>query len=195
MKIIKALYVKGAVKKEQYPQVERPEIAFLGRSNVGKSSLMNKILNRKKLVQVSSTPGKTRIINFFEINESFYLVDLPGYGYAKVPTEIKGQWRKMIEEYLTGRIPLKGLVLLLDIRHLPSAADKTMLEWIRFHGYPTLLAATKADKIARGQRQRHLQAISRQLDLKEDEPLLPFSAVTGEGKEALWRHIKGFLDR
>ena len=195
MKILKAEYARGAVKKEQYPLEERPEVAFLGRSNVGKSSLLNKILNRKKLVMVSSTPGKTRLINFFEINESFYLVDLPGYGYARVPLEVKDQWRRMIEEYLTGRLPLRGVVMLLDIRHAPTSADRAMLDWLRFYGYPTALAATKADKIPKGRRRAHLQVIEDELGLKEDEPLIPFSAVTGEGKDALWRHIKGFLDR
>ena len=195
MKVLKAEYLQGAVKKDQYPGQERPEVAFVGRSNVGKSSLMNRILNRKKLVQVSSTPGKTRLINFFEINEAFYLVDRPGYGYARVPLHVKDGWRVMIEEYLTGRIPLRGVVMLVDIRHRPTEADRAMLDWLRFYGYPTVLAATKADKVPRGRRRQALEVIRGALELKEDEPLIPFSAVTGEGKEALWREIKGFLDR
>ncbi len=195
MKVRSARYLKGAVKKEQYPREERPEVAFLGRSNVGKSSLINKILNRKKLVKVSSTPGKTRLINFFEINNSFYLVDLPGYGYARVPHQVRDQWRGMIEEYLTGREPLRGVVMLVDIRHAPTPADMTMLDWLRFYGYPTVLAATKADKVPRGRRRKALQVIAGELSLGDDEPLIPFSSVTGEGKDALWRQIQGFLDR
>ena len=193
--MLSARYLQGAVRKDQYPGQVRPEVAFLGRSNVGKSSLINQLLNRKKLVLVSSTPGKTRLVNFFEINKTFYLVDLPGYGYARVPDSIRNQWRRMTEEYLTGRIPLKGVVLLVDIRHNPTPADGTMLEWLRFHGYPTVLAATKADKVPRGRRRAALGAIVEGLGLSEDEPLIPFSAATGEGKEALWRHIQGFLDR
>lgn len=195
MKVRSARYLQGAVRKEQYPPEERPEVAFLGRSNVGKSSLINRILNRKKLVQVSSTPGKTRLINFFEINDAFYLVDLPGYGYARVPDSVRDEWRRMIEEYLTGRIPLKGVVMLVDIRHHPTPADETMLEWLRFHGYPTALVATKADKVPRGRRRKALADIAGTLHLGDNEPLIPFSALSGEGKDALWRQIQGFLDR
>jgi GTP-binding protein len=195
MKVLSARYLQGAVRKDQYPGLERPEVAFVGRSNVGKSSLINRLLNRKQLVQVSSTPGKTRLINFFDINETFYLVDLPGYGYARVPDSLREQWRRMVEEYLTGRLPLRGVVMLVDLRHKPTPADGTMLAWLRFHGYPAVLAATKADKVPRGRRRAALEVITGELGLTEDEPLVPCSAVTGEGKEALWRHIQGFLDR
>ncbi len=195
MKINKAEYVNGAVKKEQYPTLERPEVAFVGRSNVGKSSLINKLLNRKKLVHTSSTPGKTRIINFFNINDSFYLVDLPGYGFARVPRDVKDQWDKMIEEYLTGRLPLKGVVMLVDLRHPPSKDDVSMITWLRFYGYPMVIVATKADKISRGQRQKHMQEIVKVLNLQEDEPLVLFSASSGEGKDQVWHKVSAILDR
>ena len=195
MKVLTSDYLTGAVKKEQYPTLERPEIAFVGRSNVGKSALINRLLNRKKLAQTSSTPGKTRIINFYNINNSFHLVDLPGYGFAKVPLSVKESWRSMIEEYLTGRLPLKGVVMLVDLRHRPSPEDKVMLDYLRFYGYPKVIAATKADKISRSRRKNHLEVIRTELELDENEPLLLFSSETGEGKENMWRQIRAFLDR
>ncbi len=190
MKIKEAAYLQGAVEKKQYPVNERPEIAFVGRSNVGKSSLLNKLLNRKRLAHTSSTPGKTRLINFYIVNDAFYLVDLPGYGFAKVPPQVKKQWQVMTEEYLTGRLPLRGIVMLVDLRHPPSKDDLAMLEWLRFYGYPTLIVATKADKISRSRQQQHLQVVTKVLALREDEPLITFSTMSGEGKEAVWRWIK-----
>lgn len=194
MKIKSSNYVASAVKEDQFPS-SKSEVAMVGRSNVGKSSLINKILNRKKIAHTSSTPGKTRTINFYDINESFYLVDLPGYGFARVPENVKKSWHSMIEGYLTSRIDLKGVVMLVDLRHPPSKDDLVMIEWLRFFGYPTLIVATKADKISKGRRPKHLKEIAKVLNLEEDEKLVAFSAETGEGKKEVLDAISYFLNR
>lgn len=173
------------------PENNKPEIAFAGRSNVGKSSLINTLLNRKSFARTSSTPGKTQTINFYNINQELYLVDLPGYGYAKVPIKAKEQWGRLIERYLHGSKQLKGVFLLVDIRHAPSKDDKRMYDWIINHGYQPIIVATKVDKLKRSQVQKHIKMIKEELQIKEGGELIPFSAVTKQGKEELWGLIEG----
>ena len=172
MIIKKSEFIISAVKREQYPIDGRNEIAFVGRSNVGKSSIINALTNRRKLAKVSQTPGKTRLINFFLINDDFYLVDLPGYGYAKVSKKEKESWGKTIEMYLTDREELKRVILLVDSRHKPTADDIMMYEWIKHFGYNCVVIATKADKISRGQYQKHFNIIRKKLQLEKDEKII-----------------------
>jgi len=182
--IIKSAEFKGAfVDWHKLPEMDLPEIAMVGRSNVGKSSLINKILNRRNLAKSSSTPGKTRTINFYLVNQSFHLVDLPGYGYAKVSRREQQKWGQIIENYLKNRKQLRGVIHLLDIRHEPTEDDLLMKEWLSHYDIPILIVATKADKISRGARSKHLQAISRKLNLDPGLKPLVFSAETGEGTE------------
>ena len=162
-------FIISAVKRNQYPVDNRVEIAFVGRSNVGKSSIINALTNRKKLAKVSQTPGKTKLINFFLINNDFYLVDLPGYGYAKVSKKEQESWGRTIETYLTGREELKRVVLLVDSRHKPTADDITMYNWIKHFGYECVVIATKADKISRGQYQKHMSIIRKKLQTLKKE--------------------------
>ena len=173
------------VKLEQYPTTNMPEIAFAGKSNVGKSSLINGLINRKALARTSSSPGKTQTINFYNVEELLYFVDLPGYGYAKTSKSERERWGKMIEEYLYNRETLKLIVLLIDIRHEPSANDIMMANWIKQRGYNVMIIATKADKINRSQLNKHVAMIRKTLDLKE-ATIIPFSAVTKKGKEEIW---------
>jgi len=193
VKIRNAEFVKSGVKLSQYPQEDISEIAFAGRSNVGKSSLLNKLVRRKKLARVSKQPGRTQTINFFMVNEQFMLVDLPGYGFARVPISVKKQWGKMIEEYLSKREQLRGVVLLLDIRHKPTEDDKQMVQWLVVNNIPVILVATKADKVAKGKRHRQLSLIKRTLDLPAQQPVIEFSADTGEGKELLLQGLSELL--
>lgn len=184
--LIKSGEFRGAfVDWKQLPADNLPEIALVGRSNVGKSSLINKIVNRKNLAKSSSTPGKTRTINFYLINNSFNLVDLPGYGYAKVSKAEQQKWGKIIENYLKNRKQLRGAIHLVDIRHEPGNHDIAMKEWLSHYEIPILLVATKADKVSRGARQKQLQIISRKLNLESDIKPLIFSAETGEGAEEI----------
>lgn len=168
------------------PDTGRPEIAFAGKSNVGKSSLINGLVNRKALARTSSQPGKTRTINFYQVNEELYLVDLPGYGYASAPEEIKAQWGKMIERYLHTSKNLKGVFLLIDIRHAPSANDRLMYHWILDQGYRPAIIATKLDKIKRSQIQKQLKLIRETLEAEKDTVIIPFSASTRQGREEIW---------
>jgi len=192
--IIKSAEFKGAfVDWHKLPDLELPEIAMVGRSNVGKSSLINKILNRRNLAKSSSTPGKTRTINFYLINQSFHLVDLPGYGYAKVSRSEQQKWGQIIENYLKNRKQLRGVMHLIDIRHEPGENDVLMKEWLSHYGIPILIVATKADKISRGVRQKHLQAISHKLNLDPGLKPLVFSAETGEGTDDLHAAIEEVL--
>ncbi len=193
MKVKSAVYLASAVKDEQFPPATFPEIAFVGRSNVGKSSLLNALLTRKNLARTSSTPGKTRTINFFLINNSFYLVDLPGYGYAKVSQETKKSWGQFMEAYLSGRETLKLIVLLADIRHPPTEQDHDMYQWLIHFDLPTVIVATKADKISRGRWQAHVAQIKKGLGLGQQGPVILFSTETGEGKDALWQKIRQYL--
>lgn len=182
-------FVTSAVRKDQYPTDLRPEIAFVGRSNVGKSSLINSITNRRHLAKVSGVPGKTRLVNFFLINNSFYLVDLPGYGYAKVSKVEKESWGKIIETYLVGREPLKKVVLLVDCRHKPTADDQMMLDWIRHFGYKAIIVATKSDKLTKNELRKSEQVIRETLKLSQEDELMFFSSLKKEGKDELAQRL------
>ena len=175
------------------PDNQRPEVAFAGKSNVGKSSLINGLVNRKALARTSQSPGKTQTINFYNLNEELYLVDLPGYGYAKVSQEIKEKWGKLIERYLHGSRQLRAVFLLIDIRHEPSANDKSMYDWILYQGYSPIIIATKLDKISKGKVNAHLQMIRKGLNSGADTKILPFSAQTKQGREEIWETIEEVL--
>ena len=172
------------------PENLLPEIAFAGKSNVGKSSLINGLMNRKSLARTSSQPGKTQTINFYNINEALYFVDLPGYGYAKVSESIKEKWGKMIENYLNKSKQLKAVFLLIDIRHEPSANDRNMYEWVKYNGYEPVIIATKLDKINRSQRQKHVKMIREGLGMPKEGLIFPFSAVTKAGRDEIWEYIE-----
>ena len=174
----------------QLPDNQLPEIAFVGKSNVGKSSLINALMNRKSYARISATPGKTQTINFYNINEELYLVDLPGYGYAKVSEQEKAKWGKLIERYLHGSAQLKAVFLLIDIRHDPSANDKMMYDWIVAQGYNPIIIATKLDKIKRSQVDKHLKAVRQGLNLVRGTKVLPFSSVTKQGKDDIWAFVE-----
>ena len=176
------------------PDTGRPEVAFAGKSNVGKSSLINGLVNLKALARTSSQPGKTRTINFYRVNEELYLVDLPGYGYAAAPEEIKAQWGKMIERYLHTSQNLKCVFLLIDIRHAPSANDRMMYHWILEQGYRPVIIATKLDKIKRSQIQKQLKLIRETLEAEKDTVMIPFSAATKQGREEIWELIRGLME-
>ena len=171
------------------PENEHPEIAFAGKSNVGKSSLINALMNRKSFARISATPGKTQTINFYNINEELYLVDLPGYGYAKVSEQEKAKWGQLIERYLHGSEQLKAVFLLIDIRHDPSANDKLMYSWIVEQGFNPIIIATKLDKIKRSQTQKQLKLIRTGLNVKPGTQILPFSAETKQGRDEIWALI------
>lgn len=171
----------------------QPEVAFAGRSNVGKSSLINGLLNRKSFARTSSQPGKTQTINFYHINDEFYFVDLPGYGYAKVSAELKAKWGKMIERYLMGSKQLKCVFLLVDIRHEPTANDKQMYEWICAKGLRPVIIATKLDKISRGQVKKQTDMIRKSLKAPAKTTLIPFSAMTKQGAEEIWALIESMV--
>ncbi|AJG98078.1 GTP-binding protein [Clostridium beijerinckii] len=185
MRIKKSDFITSAVKKNQYPIDNRVEVAFVGRSNVGKSSLINSLTNRKKLAKVSQTPGKTRLVNFFLINDDFYLVDLPGYGYAKVSKAEKDSWGKTVEMYLTGREQLKRVVLLVDSRHKPTGDDIIMHEWIKHFGYDVIVVATKSDKLTRNELKKNEKVIKETLKLNPDDKLYFFSSLNKDGKDEL----------
>lgn len=191
---IKKAEFRGAfVELGQLPKGDYPEIALVGRSNVGKSSLINKVVNRRNLAKSSSSPGKTRTINFYMINDSWYFVDLPGYGFAQVSKQERMKWQRMIENYLEKREQLRGVIQLLDIRHVPTENDILMKEWLMYHQIPILMVATKADKISRGARAKHLQQIRKTLALGAEDILIPFSAETGEGVKEVLAAIEEIL--
>lgn len=175
------------------PENERPEIAFAGKSNVGKSSLINALMNRKSLARTSSQPGKTQTINFYNINDAMYMVDLPGYGYAKVSQNEKEKWGKMIENYLHASKQLRAVFLLIDIRHEPSANDKQMYDWISYQGYDPIIIATKLDKINRSQIQKQVKLIKNKLQVKPGTMILPFSAQTKQGRDEIWQVMDEFI--
>jgi GTP-binding protein len=181
----KAEFMISAVKPQQYPEGSRPELAVSGRSNVGKSSLINKLVNRKALAKVGKTPGKTQTINFFNINDEWYLVDLPGYGYAKVAQETRMQWGKMMQTYFRLRENLKGVIQLVDIRHQPTEEDRMMMEMLKVNNIPVLVVATKADKIARGQRPKYLKIIAESFKMSDWKTIIPFSSEDGTGLQEL----------
>jgi GTP-binding protein len=190
MKVNQSEFIISAVGPSQYPQDALPEIALAGRSNVGKSSLINRLINRKNLARTSSQPGKTQTLNYYKINEDLYFVDLPGYGYAKVSQEQRRNWGQFIEQYLTTREPLKLLMQLVDSRHEPSKDDVLMYEWVKHIGIPLVVVATKADKLPRSQWQKHVKVVKQTLGMGKDDPFFLFSSETGQGKEELW----SFLD-
>ena len=173
----------------KFPENEKIEIAFAGKSNVGKSSLINALVNRKALARTSAQPGKTQTINFYKVNDEVYFVDLPGYGYAKVSEEVKEKWGKLIERYLNDSQMLKAVFLLVDIRHEPSANDRNMYEWIVYQGYDPIIIATKLDKINRSQIQKHVKMIKTGLGVKKGTVVIPFSATTKQGREEIWELI------
>ena len=185
MRIKQSEFITSAVKRSQYPEDNRNEIAFVGRSNVGKSSIINSLTNRKKLAKVSQTPGKTRLVNFFLINNDFYLVDLPGYGYAKVSKSEKESWGKVIETYLSDREQLKRIVLLVDSRHKPTEDDIMMYDWIKHFGYDCVVVATKSDKLKNSEFKKNEKVIRDALKLRVEDKLYFFSSLTKKGTETL----------
>lgn len=186
MEVKKSEFIISAVTSEQYPISDFQEVSFVGRSNVGKSSIINSLLNRKKLVKVSSTPGKTRLINFFLVNDKFFLVDLPGYGYAAVSQTEKKKWGDMIEEYLKTRDNLTNVVLLVDIRHKPTADDKMMYDFIKYYRSKVIVVATKLDKITKNSIQKQLKMIREELRLDSQDVLTSYSSLNHTGREKLW---------
>ena len=193
MIIRSAKFICSAVTPGQYPPDDLLEVAFAGRSNVGKSSLINKILNRKKLVRTSKTPGRTQLLNFFEINELWRFVDLPGYGYAKVPAEVQKRWRPMVESYLTTRVNLRGMVWLLDIRREVSKEDLQLWDWLQAKQVEVIIVVTKADKLSKNKRNKQAASIARSLG-REAQELIQFSATSGEGKDEIWLALLRILE-
>jgi len=188
MKVKDAVFVKSAKSPDQYPRKGLPEIAFSGRSNVGKSSLINALVRRRGLAKTSSTPGKTRLLNFFTVNSALSLVDLPGYGFAKVPEKMRGQWGSMVEAYLRGRKELRLVVVLIDARRDPSGQDLQLISWLRHYEIPFIVVITKIDKVSKSRRTVRIRTISRSLEVR-GAAAIPFSAASGEGKEAVWKAI------
>jgi len=194
MIIKSAEFVKSAVKPSQYPLAELPEIAFAGRSNVGKSSLINTLVNRKRLVKTSSTPGRTQLINFFIINKAFLFVDLPGYGYAKVPASVKKTWGPMVETYLSTRKTLKGVVLIMDIRREPGQQELNFIDWLDYYSIPSILTLTKADKLSKTKQIKQHLSIAKALGVDNNDLIL-FSAKTRLGKDSVWDAVEQLIGR
>jgi GTP-binding protein len=192
MKIRSAEFILSASSPWQFPPPTLPEIAFAGRSNVGKSTLINSLLNRKKLVKTSSTPGKTQLINFFNINDKFHFVDLPGYGFAKVPENVRKQWQRLIESYLQERESLRNVVLIVDSRHGPTEQDRQLKEWLDYYERPVLIVASKVDKLKRGQIQKNLKIIRQDLALNKT-PLAHSSLEKGR-REEIWKNLTPWLE-
>ena len=193
MIIKSANFVKSATRPGNYPPADFKEVAFAGRSNVGKSSLINVLVNRRGLVRTSSTPGRTQLLNFFDINGEFYLVDLPGYGFAKVPLAVKKQWGPMVRTYLEGRDNLRALLLLFDIRRVPQQEEIQLLDWLEELQVPTIPIITKVDKITRSRREKQIHPILEATGLPRDAFTL-FSALSREGCEEIWQRIEAALD-
>lgn len=193
MKIISSDLHAIAVQREQYPEDELPEIAFAGRSNVGKSSFINSMINRKNLARTSGKPGKTRTINFYIINDSFRFVDLPGYGYARVSKSEQEKWGTIIETYLSNRKNLKEIVLIVDIRHSPTEQDVTMYKWIRSFGYDGIVVATKADKISKGNIQKHIKIIKEKLGVEDKSLIIPYSSINKTNIEEAWTLFESLI--
>jgi GTP-binding protein len=193
MKVVSSEIVISAVKPEQYPETDLPEFALAGRSNVGKSSFINKMLNRKGLARISSKPGKTQTLNFYLINEILHFVDVPGYGYAKVSKTERAAWGKMIETYFTRREQLRAAVQIVDLRHPPSKDDVMMYEFLKHHDIPCIIIATKADKIPKGKWQKHLKVVRETLDVDKNDRMILFSSETGLGKDEAWSALKSFM--
>lgn len=194
MIIKKADFLTTAVEPHQYPSLGLPEIALAGRSNVGKSSIINALVNRNGLARVGNTPGKTRVINFFTVNDALLLVDLPGYGYAKVSKEERKSWGSLAETYLTTRRALKIIVLMLDIRHEPTEDDALMMQFIRKSGRKLIVVANKSDKIGKNELKKHLDRIRNTLNLSQDTEIIPFSSLKKTGVDLLWDTLEKHLD-
>ncbi|MFN2432493.1 MAG: ribosome biogenesis GTP-binding protein YihA/YsxC [Gemmatimonadota bacterium] len=189
-----ASFVKSVTRLEERPLPRLPEVAFSGRSNVGKSSLLNVLLRRRNLALTSSRPGKTQLLNFFAVGEACYFVDLPGYGYARAPAAVRRAWRPMIERYLRGSDTLRGIVQLLDARHPPSAEDRQMLEFLAELGVPTLFVLTKVDKLGAAQRPGRLREMAEATGIEDEEHVVPFSAVTREGRAEILHAIERLIE-
>jgi GTP-binding protein len=190
MKILAAEFIKSATKPSEYPRGNFPEVAIAGKSNVGKSSLINALVNRRNLAKTSSTPGRTQTINFFLVNGLISLADLPGYGYAKVPQQVRKTWKPMVESYLQTRKEIRLVILILDARRGALPDDLALLDWLDYHRIPSLIVLTKADKLSQIERARQKKTLA-DIALISGKPLSFFSAVTGEGKEEIWRLIRG----
>ncbi|TWT26294.1 ribosome biogenesis GTP-binding protein YihA/YsxC [Planomicrobium sp. CPCC 101110] len=182
--------VISAVRPDQYPEDGLPEFALAGRSNVGKSSFINKMIGRKSMARISSKPGKTQTLNFYKIEEKLFYVDVPGYGYAKVSKSEREAWGKMIERYITGREQLKAVIQIVDLRHPPSRDDINMYDFMKHYGIPCIIIATKADKIPKGKWDKHKKIVRETLDMEKTDPLIVFSSETGLGKDAAWQEIE-----
>lgn len=193
MKVTKAEIVISAVKPEQYPNDPWPHFALAGRSNVGKSSFINKMLNRKNLARTSSKPGKTQTLNFYNINDIFYFVDVPGYGFAKVSKKDREAWGKMIETYLTTSENLRAVIQIVDIRHKPTEDDKLMYNFCKHYEMPVIIIATKADKIPKGKWDKHLKVVKETLNIDPNDPVVTFSSETGKGKDEAWSIIQRYM--
>lgn len=193
MQVHQAEIVISAVRPEQYPATQLPEIALAGRSNVGKSSFINTLINRKNLARTSSKPGKTQTLNFYLIEQAFHFVDVPGYGYAKVSKSEKAKWGQMIETYLTEREQLQAVISVVDARHEPSKDDIQMYQFLKYYDIPTIVVATKIDKIPRGKWNKHESMIKKALDFQSEDDFILFSAETKHGKEAAWAAIEPFI--
>ena len=192
MHVTSAEFITSAVKPAHYPPAQLPEVAFAGRSNVGKSSMINTLLNRRHLVKTSATPGHTQLINFFLINQSFVFVDLPGYGYARAPETVRRQWQPMIETYLSSRSTLQAVVLILDIRRRITPAETDLMAYLSHYGVATLPVLTKADKLSRNQQNHQTRLYGQELGLPTPQLVL-FSARTRQGRDPLWKRIEQFL--
>lgn len=193
MKVNSSDFIISAVGPDQYPDDALPEIALAGRSNVGKSSLINKMINRKNLARTSSTPGKTQHMNYYLINEMMYFVDFPGYGYAKVSKTQRATWGKMVEKYLSERDTLRLVLLIVDLRHSPTSNDKMMFDWLKHYDLPMCVVATKADKIPKSRWQKHIKNMKQELGVLPGDNFIPFSSELGLGKEELWGLIDGYV--
>jgi len=193
MKVNTAEIIISAVKPDQYPDTELPEFALAGRSNVGKSSFINRMIGRKALARISSKPGKTQTLNFYLINEALHFVDVPGYGYAKVSKREREAWGKMIETYLTTRDQLKAVVMIVDLRHPPTNDDIMMYDFVKHFDIPVIVIATKADKIPKGKWEKHLKVVKETLEIEPDDQVILFSSETGQGKENAWAALREFM--
>ncbi|MBO0454947.1 MULTISPECIES: ribosome biogenesis GTP-binding protein YihA/YsxC [Enterococcus] len=195
MKVHNAEIVISAVSPKQYPETDLPEIALAGRSNVGKSSFINTLIDRKNLARTSGKPGKTQTLNFYLIENSLHFVDVPGYGYAKVSKTERAKWGEMIETYITSRKQLRAVVSLVDVRHDPSKEDIQMYEFLKYYGIPVIVVATKADKIPRGKWNKHTSAIKKKLDFDPNDTFILFSSETKKGKEEAWQAIETAIEK
>lgn len=195
MKVTSADIVISAVRPAQYPVEDLPEFALAGRSNVGKSSFINKMLNRKNLARTSSKPGKTQTLNFYIINGMMHFVDVPGYGYAKVSKSEREAWGKMIETYVTTREQLKAVIQIIDLRHPPSKDDCLMYDFLKHYQIPCIVIATKCDKIPKSKWQKHIKIVKETLDLEEGDPIIMFSSETGEGKDKAWATLESYMKK